>query len=124
MGIPARIPYNTHDCEGIPMLLLKYRKKGTWGYHYVLVSYFLFHFFYAQQNVSLVGNHDSWNKVDYVQNVPSPFPKESRCLCKGMYGRTHTSYRQNTMLEKCKHMNFKVLKNSYCMSLLHSDLTI
>ena len=49
----------THDCEGIPMLLLKYREKGTWGYHYVLVSYFLFHFFYAQQNVTLVGNHDS-----------------------------------------------------------------
>ena len=49
LGIPEKMKViytYTHDCEGIPMLLLKYRKKATLGYHYILVSYFPFHFFY------------------------------------------------------------------------------
>ena len=50
MGIPEKMKViytYTHDCEEIPMLLLKYRKKAHGvTIAYIHLSYFLFHFFY------------------------------------------------------------------------------
>ena len=109
----------THDCEGIPMLLLKYRKKSHIGLPLHTCVIFPISFLLHMLNKMLllweIMIHET-NSIMYIQNVPSPFPKESRYLCKGMYGRTHTSYRQNIMLENCKHMNLNVFHNSHCMS--------
>ena len=107
LGIPEKMKViytYTHDCEGIPMLLLKYRKKA----HGVTITYLchISFFISSMLNKMLVlweiMIHET--KLIMYKMFHLHFPKK----CKGMYGRTHTSYRQNIMLEKCKHMNFNV----------------